>query len=99
MATLREFRRVCKPGGQVLVVGPNYPKSSVFQKLADAIMLFYDEDEADRMFHDAGFEDVTHRLMGPSYDPDIAITTVARVPDDEDADVDATATSEVEADA
>jgi len=100
VATLREFRRVCKPGGQVLVVGPNYPTSSVFQKLADAIMLFYDEEEADRMFHDAGFADVTHRVMGPSYDPDIAITTLARVPDDDGtADADAASSVEAEADA
>jgi len=73
----------------VLDVGPNYPKTGVFQRLADAIMLFYDEDEADRMFADAGFADVTHRVMGPSYDPDIAITTLARVPED-DGGVDAT---------
>jgi demethylmenaquinone methyltransferase/2-methoxy-6-polyprenyl-1,4-benzoquinol methylase len=44
-------------------------------------MLFYDEDEADRMFGEAGFSDVRHVTMGPSYNPDIAITTVARVPD------------------
>jgi demethylmenaquinone methyltransferase/2-methoxy-6-polyprenyl-1,4-benzoquinol methylase len=98
VTALRELRRVCKPGGQVLVVGPNYPKSSVFQKLADAIMLFYDEAEADRMFHEAGFEDVTHRVMGPPYDPDIAITTLAQVPEDDDASGDVAAT-EVEVDA
>jgi demethylmenaquinone methyltransferase/2-methoxy-6-polyprenyl-1,4-benzoquinol methylase len=78
---LEEFRRIVKPGGPVLVVGPNYPRSSVFQRLADAIMLFYDEAEADRMFADAGFDDVTHVTMGPAYNPEIAITTLARVPD------------------
>jgi demethylmenaquinone methyltransferase/2-methoxy-6-polyprenyl-1,4-benzoquinol methylase len=78
---LDEFRRVVEPGGDVLVVGPNYPNSSVFQRVADAIMLFYDEAEADRMFADAGFEDVEHVTMGPSYNPEIAITTVARVPE------------------
>jgi len=26
---------------------------------------------------------VEHREMGPSYDPDVAITTVARVPEEE----------------
>lgn len=79
VAALRELRRVARPGGQVLVVGPNNPKTGIMQKVADAIMLFYDEEEADRMFAEAGFEEVDHRLMGPSYDPDIAITTVARV--------------------
>ncbi|WP_224448001.1 methyltransferase domain-containing protein [Haloprofundus salilacus] len=79
---LAEFRRIVKPGKQVLVVGPNYPKTTVMQKVADSIMLFYDEEEADRMFEEAGFEDVEHVLMGPSYDPDIAITTVARAPEE-----------------
>ncbi len=81
VATLEELGRVVKPGGSVLVVGPNYPKTTIMQKLADAIMLFYDEVEADRMFGAAGFTDVEHRLMGPAYDPDIAITTLARVPE------------------
>jgi demethylmenaquinone methyltransferase/2-methoxy-6-polyprenyl-1,4-benzoquinol methylase len=78
---LEEFRRIVEPGGPVLVVGPNYPSSSVFQRLADAIMLFYDEAEADRMFAEAGFEDVEHVTMGPTYNPEIAITTLARVPE------------------
>jgi demethylmenaquinone methyltransferase/2-methoxy-6-polyprenyl-1,4-benzoquinol methylase len=77
---LAECRRVARPGGQVLVVGPNYPHSTVFQRLADAIMLFYDESEADRMFAEAGFADVRHVTMGPSYNEEIAITTVADVP-------------------
>ena len=80
VATLAEFRRVARPGGQVLVVGPDAPKRSVFRRLADAIMLFYDEEEADRMFRAAGFEEFEHHLMGPSYSPEIAITTLARVP-------------------
>jgi len=81
VTALRELRRVVVPGGPVLVVGPNYPKSTVFQRIADAIMLFYDESEADRMFEAAGFADIEHRTMGPSYDPDIAITTLAYAPE------------------
>ena len=78
---LREFRRVVKPGGQVLIVGPNNPKSTIGQKVADAIMLFYDAEEADRMFSRAGYEEIEHRMMGPSHKPDVAIVTVARVPE------------------
>jgi demethylmenaquinone methyltransferase/2-methoxy-6-polyprenyl-1,4-benzoquinol methylase len=80
VATLREMRRVVEPGGQVLVVGPNNPQSTFMQKVANAIMLFYDREEADRMFREAGYVDVEHRGMGPSYNPEIAITTVARDP-------------------
>ena len=81
VAALRECRRVVKPGERVLVVGPNAPSNAAFRKLADAIMLFYDAEEADRMFREAGFEDVHHYEIGPSYDPDIALTTVGRAPE------------------
>lgn len=79
--TLSDLRRVCRPGGRVLVVGPNQPRSRVMRAVADRIMLFYDPDEADRLFESAGFVDIEHHLMGPDYKPDIAITTFARVPE------------------
>ena len=75
---LRELRRVVEPGGQVLVVGPDYPDSALFQRLADAIMLFYDEAEADRMFREAGFVDVEHRVLQAKPGSPRAIATVAR---------------------
>lgn len=78
--TLADMRRVCRPGGEVLVVGPNTPDSRILRTLARAIMLFYDEDEADALFTEAGYEEFEHHLMGPSYRPEIAITTYARVP-------------------
>ena len=76
---LVELRRVCRPGGQVLVVGPHNPRTSVMKRVADAIMLFYDEDEADRMFVEAGYDSFRHVTMGPAYSPEVAITTVAEV--------------------
>jgi demethylmenaquinone methyltransferase/2-methoxy-6-polyprenyl-1,4-benzoquinol methylase len=77
---LVEFRRVCKPGGKVLVVGPDQPKTSLFSKLADAIMLFYDEQEADRMFAAAGFAEFEHHIQQARPGSPRAITTLARVP-------------------
>jgi ubiquinone/menaquinone biosynthesis C-methylase UbiE len=84
VTALREIRRVAKPGGQVLVVGPDAPNSRVFRRLADAIMLFYDESEADRMFREAGFRDVEHTIQQAKPGSPRAITTVARVPAGED---------------
>ena len=81
VATLEECARVTRPGGRVLVVGPNAPDNRVLRQLARAVMLVYDPAEADRMFEAAGFEAVEHVLMGPAYRPEIAITTVATVPD------------------
>ncbi len=81
VAALREARRVTKPGGPVLVVGPDYPKTSLFATLADAIMLFYDEAEADRMFVEAGFEEFEHRIQQRAPGTPRAITTIARVPE------------------
>ena len=78
---LAEFRRVTKPGGTVLVVGPDYPDNTVFQKLADAIMLFYDEEEADRMFAEAGYPDFEHHIQQARPGSPRAITTVAPIPE------------------
>jgi demethylmenaquinone methyltransferase/2-methoxy-6-polyprenyl-1,4-benzoquinol methylase len=78
---LEECRRVAAPGGQVLIVGPDYPNTTLFQRLADAIMLFYDEEEADRMFTAAGFTDVEHHIQQAAPGSPRAITTVAQVPE------------------
>ena len=77
---LCEFRRVVKPGNRVLVVGPDYPDSWLFQQLADAIMLFYDETEAQEMFETAGFVDIEHHIQQAYPGTPRAITTIARAP-------------------
>ena len=73
-----------EPGRPVLVVGPDYPDSALMQRLADAIMLFYDETEADRMFAEAGFEEFEHHIQQRAPGTPRAITTVAYVPENED---------------
>jgi len=75
---LAEARRVTKPGGRVLVVGPRRPSNRALAALADSVMLFYTEDEATEMFHEAGWSDVEHTVMGSEYVEDDAIVTVAR---------------------
>jgi demethylmenaquinone methyltransferase/2-methoxy-6-polyprenyl-1,4-benzoquinol methylase len=95
---LEEFRRVVKPGRRVLVVGPDYPESGLFQRVADAIMLFYDENEAQRMFEEAGFVDVEHHIQQAYPGSPKAITTIARVPEvdgDDEADAETEAEAEV----
>ncbi|MFP4625738.1 MAG: methyltransferase domain-containing protein [Natronomonas sp.] len=80
---LEEARRVTKPGGRVLVVGPDAPKSRFWRSIADAVMLFYSESEADRMFDAAGFDRFDHRIQQRKPGTPRAITTLARVPEDE----------------
>jgi len=80
VTALRELRRVGRPGGQVLVVGPDEPDGPVSRRIADAIMLFYGEDEADRMFEAAGFERFEHRIQRASARSPPAITTLAEIP-------------------
>lgn len=77
--TLREFRRVTEPGGQVVVVGPNEPRLGVLRWLANAMMLFYDDSAADAMFREAGFTEFRHWTIGPRYNREIAIVTLAEV--------------------
>jgi demethylmenaquinone methyltransferase/2-methoxy-6-polyprenyl-1,4-benzoquinol methylase len=80
VVTLRELRRVGKPGAPVLVVGPEAPDGPIRRRMADAIMLFYDEEEADQMFEAAGFERFDHRVQQASARSPPAITTLATVP-------------------
>lgn len=80
VGVLAEFARVTKPGGPVLVVGPNEPSLWPFRKLAHAIMWFYGPEQATEWFEAAGFGDIRHMTMGPWYNRSIAIVTTARVP-------------------
>jgi demethylmenaquinone methyltransferase/2-methoxy-6-polyprenyl-1,4-benzoquinol methylase len=98
VAALREFSRVVKPGGTVLVVGPDAPDSTLLQRLADAIMLFYGEEEADRMFVEAGFEEFEHHIQQRRPGSPRAITTVATVPGRPDPGIGEGTRSETESD-
>ena len=84
VAALAELRRVTEPGGRVVVVGPDEPDTEIFRRLADAIMLFYGEREADELFSAAGFVDFEHHIQQRRPGTPRAITTVARVPTEEE---------------
>jgi Methylase involved in ubiquinone/menaquinone biosynthesis len=58
------------------------PAQPRLQRVADAIMLFYDEAEADRMFEAAGYDSFEHHIQRATPRSPRAITTVARVPDE-----------------
>ncbi len=77
VATLAELRRVARPDGQVLIVGPLTPEGAVARRLADAIMLFYDEREADRLFEAAGYPRFEHYIQQAHPGSPRAITTLA----------------------
>lgn len=79
-AAIGEIRRVARPGAPVLVVGPHEPSLWPFRKVANAIMWFYDEDQATEWFEAAGLKSVEHLTVGPWYNRSIAIITHARVP-------------------
>ena len=78
---LAEMRRVVKPGGRVVVVGPYYPDSWIGRRIVDAIMLFYDEEGAEEMFQAAGFEETRHEVIGSKYKDSLAIVSVGVVPE------------------
>jgi demethylmenaquinone methyltransferase/2-methoxy-6-polyprenyl-1,4-benzoquinol methylase len=81
VAGLAEMRRVVKPGGRVVVVGPYYPDSWIGRRIVDAIMLFYDEAGAEEMFQAAGFEQTRHEVIGSKYKDSLAIVSVGVVPE------------------
>ncbi len=77
---LREMRRVVRPEGRALVVGPRQPSNRLLARLADSVMLFYTREEASEMFREAGWTDVEHHVMGSNWVDDDALVTIARNP-------------------
>ena len=78
--TLSEIRRIVKPSGKVLIVGPKKPKGLLSRTLATSLMLFYTESEADHLFSAAGFENIQHTLLQAHVGSPSAIVTLATVP-------------------
>ncbi|MFQ6013034.1 MAG: methyltransferase domain-containing protein [Thermoplasmata archaeon] len=72
---LREMHRVLRPAGIALVGGPTRPRDRLYRLLADNMMLFYGEEEAIRMFAEAGFRQIQVGYTGPKWKPDLAIVT------------------------
>jgi ubiquinone/menaquinone biosynthesis C-methylase UbiE len=79
--TLQEIRRITKPGNQVLIVGPDEPQNAILRMISNRIMLFYGKKEADRMFSEAGFVDIEHRILQRTPSSPRAIVTIAKAPE------------------
>jgi MPBQ/MSBQ methyltransferase len=64
---IAEARRVLRPGGIAVVVGPVRPAGRLARALADLWMLFPEEHEYRAWFERAGFEDVTVTHVAPDW--------------------------------
>jgi MPBQ/MSBQ methyltransferase len=64
---IAEARRVLRPGGIAVVVGPVRPAGRLARRLADLWMLFPEEHEYRAWFERAGFEDVTVTHVAPDW--------------------------------
>lgn len=64
---IAEAYRVLKPGGIALMIGPLRPQNRLGRFLADAWMLFPEEEEYERWFREAGFNEIQKRYVKPSW--------------------------------
>ena len=64
---IAEAYRVLRQGGIAVVAGPVRPRNALARRLADAWMLFPDEEEYRAWFAAAGFTDVEVRRLAPDW--------------------------------
>lgn len=64
---ISEAFRVLKPGGIALIIGPLHPQNWFAGVLADAWMLFPEENEYVDWFRNAGFEKVATKYIKPDW--------------------------------
>lgn len=66
-AALSEAHRVTVSGGQLFVVGPKRPESTVGGTIADALMHFMRPAEMERLAREAGWSDVETQMVHMEY--------------------------------
>ncbi len=64
---IAEAYRVVRPGGIAMLAGPVLPAHPLARRLADAWMLFPEEDEYRAWFATAGFTDIEVRRIAPDW--------------------------------
>jgi MPBQ/MSBQ methyltransferase len=64
---IAEAYRVLRPGGIAMLAGPVLPAHPLARRLADAWMLFPEEEEYRAWFAAAGFSDIQVRRMAPDW--------------------------------
>ena len=76
---IAEAYRVVRPGGVAMLAGPVRPTHPLARRLADAWMLFPEEDEYRAWFAAAGFTGIEVRGMAPAwYTGDFAVAVAGR---------------------
>lgn len=65
---MNEAHRVLKPGGVALMIGPLRPENPLARGLADAWMLFPEEPEYRGWMEQAGFSELTARILPAPWD-------------------------------
>lgn len=77
-AAMAEANRVTKPGGQLFIVGPKRPESTVGGAIADALMHFMRPVEMERLARETGWSAIDTELVHMEYLAREAVVLTAR---------------------
>lgn len=81
-ALLRETRRVVKPGGRLLVMGPKRPVYPPGAWLLGSMLATFSASRATRLFEEAGWSSIDTQVVGLDYTPVRGLVVIGTNPGD-----------------